>query len=82
MFVRVFFGLQVISAAPVLSGSAVRTSLCLSFVVWRMRELLGACFLPFIPSWVGYCPGKSLCLHSLLSPHLVSLFHGRGPFGH
>ena len=70
-------------ATLALSGFVVCTGLCLSFVAWRMRGLLSLCFLPFILSWVGYCPHKCLCLHSLLGPcFFVSLLHGCGPFSH
>ena len=73
-------GLHTISTALALSGFAVRTSWCLSFVVWRMHWLLGSYFLPFIPFWAGYYSGESLHLHSLLSP--CFLLYGRGPFSH
>ena len=74
--------LHTISTALALSGSAIHSSLYLSFMMWRMRGLLGSCFLPFISSWAGYCPSEGLCPHSLLGLPLVSLFHGHGPFGH
>ena len=38
---------------------------CMSF--------LDSCSIPFIPSWVGYCPGKSLCLHSKIRRHVTLL---------
>ena len=73
-------GLHTISTTLTLSGFAVRTSWCLSFVVWRMRELLGSYFLPFIPFWARYYSSESLHLHSRLSP--CFLLYGHGPFGH
>ena len=46
--------------SPCLFDSIVRANWCLSFVAWRMCWLLGSYFLPFTPSWTGYCLGKSL----------------------
>ena len=65
--------------SPCLFDSIVRANWCLSFMAWRMCELSGSYFLPFTPSWIGYCLGKSL--HFPTKPVLFFL-HNRGPFGH
>ena len=51
---------------PCLFDSAICANWCLSFVAWRMCELLGSYSQAFILFWIGHCLSKSFIF--LLSP--------------